>query len=76
MPIYNDIFNQNLFTLAKKRGDAKITFEVLKFMCSMPQEKLNELAPSIPVKDLIKSNDGSIETIIKNAMVRAVSNYG
>lgn len=76
MLIYNDIYNENLFTLAIKRGDAKITFEVLNFMCSMPQEKLNILAPSIPIRDLVKTNDGSIETLIKNAMVRAVSNYG
>ena len=62
-----------MFTLAIKRKSVNIVFEVLKNLCLMSQDKFNSIAKWIPLWHLIKLNNAYIEPLIKDAMVKPIS---
>ena len=42
----------------------------------MLQERLDDLCPSIPLKELIETRNAYVESLLRNAMVSALSDYG
>ena len=62
-----------MFTLAIGRNNVDIILEVLKNLCRMNQEKLNAISKTIPLYDLIKLNNAYVEPLLKNAMIKVIS---
>ena len=49
MYFFNDSNKENMFTLAIKRRNINIVFEVMKNLCQMSQDKFNAITKTIPL---------------------------
>ena len=73
MKIFNDLEGENIFNMAIKSKNTKKIMKTMKGFNGMPKKEYNDIAESIPLKDLIEQKNNFVEPLIANSMVPAFS---
>ena len=76
MPFLNDFYGDNMFTLAIKGKNVRVILEVMKNLSQMAKDKLAAVCAKISLLDVMRKRNAYVVSLIKNAMVPAISDRG
>ena len=76
MTFLNDTNRRNIFTLAIERKNIKIILEVMKSLTLLPKDQIATACETIPLIEVMKQRNFYVVTLLKKAMVLAISDRG
>ena len=69
MKIFADENGDNFFTLAIRSMNVKKILATMKFLSSISEEELSDIAEFLPLNDILSQRNGLVEPLIHNAMI-------
>ena len=73
---FNDANGENMFTLAVKRSNTEVVWEVMKTLNEFTQNRLEKAIELIPLEDFMWYMNPEFVSLIDNAFVPAISDTG